>query len=52
MDALPEFVTDGPEERRATATPKVNLSGWETVVFQVEDEEEPGSDFSTAAIAP
>jgi len=26
------------------------LSGWESIVFQVEDE--PESDFSTAAIAP
>jgi hypothetical protein len=52
MEALPEFVTNAPDERSRSATPKVNLTGWETVVFQVEDDEEPESDFSTAAIAP
>jgi hypothetical protein len=51
MEKLPEFVTNGAEDRTETAA-GANLSGWETVVFQLEDEEGSGSDFSTAAIAP
>jgi hypothetical protein len=50
MDTLPEFVKETESE-----TPRrkggVQLTGWETVVFQLEDEE-PGSVLSTAALAP
>jgi hypothetical protein len=59
MQTMPEFVRDGEEDevpvRRAAST---NLTGWETVIFQVADEPEvpegSGSDsvFSTAALAP
>lgn len=49
MDRLPEFVTDAGEERQTDTSPPT-LTGWETVVFQLDDE--PESDFSTAAIAP
>jgi hypothetical protein len=62
MQTMPEFVRDGeadevPVRRAASA----NLTGWETVIFQVAEEpeepevpEEPASDsvFSTAALAP
>jgi hypothetical protein len=54
MNALPDFVTEGDEEgRSARSSHVVLLTGWETVVFQLDDEE-PGSDstFSTAALAP
>lgn len=51
MEPLPEFVTNAPEERSSRITATVNLSGWETVVFQLEDDE-PESELSTAAIAP
>lgn len=46
----PEFVI-GTDDATARDTAHVELTGWETVVFQLEDQE-PGSDFSTAAIAP
>jgi hypothetical protein len=50
MDALPEFVKENePDSPRRAA--RAQLTGWETVVFQVEDEE-PGSVLSTAALAP
>jgi hypothetical protein len=55
MNTLPDFVTDREEEGRlALSSHVVLLTGWETVVFQLDDEEEPGSDsvFSTAALAP
>jgi hypothetical protein len=51
MDTLPEFVQVGEEERRAKAPLRErNLTGWETVRFQLEDE--PESLLSTAAFAP
>jgi len=52
MQNLPEFVRDddaGPAVVRPTA--KVNLTGWETVIFQL-GEEGPESDSSTALLAP
>ncbi len=49
MDTLPDFVTDENETGAGMPAP-AQLTGWETVIFQVDDE--PGSDFSTAAIAP
>jgi len=50
MQILPEFVTDGAEERPGERATPFGLTGWEVIVFQVEDE--PESDLSTAAIAP
>jgi hypothetical protein len=49
MDTLPEFVTDEEETGAGSPAPG-QLTGWETVIFQVDDE--PGPDFSTAAMAP
>ena len=49
---LPEFVVDEecePRKRQRTPDP-VAATGWEAVVFQLDDE--PSSDFSTAALAP
>jgi hypothetical protein len=51
MDTFPEFVQVADEERRAKAPLRDrNLTGWETVRFQLEDE--PESLLSTAAFAP
>lgn len=49
----PEFVTDA-EETMTRGTAIADLTGWETVVFELEDYEvdELLSVFSTAAIAP
>ena len=60
MDTLPEFVVGAgvasaaPREEEPPALPQRQgeRTGWERVVFQVEDEPEPDSDFSTAAAAP
>ena len=55
MNALPEFVIEGEREGRDVRISHVLLTGWESVVFQVgDDEPEPGSDsaFSTAILAP
>jgi len=57
METWPEFVRD-VEERQSclfhikgqARSPVLHMTGWETVVFQLEDS--PDSDFSTAAIAP
>jgi hypothetical protein len=51
MKEWPEFVTDteGNARRGITAG---ELTGWESVVFVVDDDYEEGSDFSTAAEAP
>ena len=55
-DRWPEFVTDVEESgRRGIAA--AELTGWETVIFEVGDaqdqDEAPGSSvFSTAALAP
>ena len=51
MMEWPEFVTEEEESaRRAIAAGE--LTGWETVVFQVEDDQDSPSPFSTAALAP
>ena len=49
----PEFVTDA-EDATPRATAHADLTGWETVKFELEDHEveELLSAFSTAAIAP
>ena len=57
MQRLPEFVSDQESEEPVRRAAMADLTGWETVVFQVaepEEEPEPGSDstFSTAAFAP
>jgi hypothetical protein len=52
MDTLPEFVLDVVEEWRQTPAPRNGGTGWETVRFQVDEEPEPSSVFSTAALAP
>lgn len=55
MDTMPEFVLDGVEEWRPKPAPREGATGWETVRFQLLDEEpEPllPSAFSTAALAP
>jgi hypothetical protein len=52
MEQFPEFVTekrDDPPSRRPSLAAQ---TGWEAVVFQVEDDPEPESAFSTAAAAP
>lgn len=47
----PEFVKDGEVAvRRGVVTPQ--LTGWESVVFELSEDQEGVSDFSTAAIAP
>lgn len=52
MKEWPEFVTDDHQTpRRETAVGE--LTGWETVVFVLGDDQEEGSSaFSTAACAP
>jgi hypothetical protein len=55
MNELPAFVVDEPYElrRQQRARDPVAATGWEAVVFQLDDDEPlPSSDFSTAAIAP
>ena len=52
MQRMPDFVKDVEEEtvRPASST---NLTGWETVIFQVlEPEPDSESALATAAIAP
>ena len=52
MDTWPEFVTDAESETPRAAA-RTELTGWETVIFQVGDaQDDGGSDFSPAAIAP
>ena len=50
MEQFPEFVTTQDEERSPPGAVVGKLTGWERVVFQVEDE--PESALSTAAAAP
>jgi hypothetical protein len=47
MESWPEFVTDEEPSRRTCV--KTDLTGWETVIFEVEDQD---SDSCTAALAP
>ena len=52
MQNLPDFVREddaGPSDVRSTSS--MNLTGWETVIFQL-GEEGPDSDSSTALLAP
>jgi hypothetical protein len=53
METWPEFVTEDEAATRRTVPP-AGLTGWETVVFEVSDDQDCGSDsvFSTAALAP
>ena len=53
METWPEFVTEDETATR-NAVPAAGLTGWETVVFEVSDDQDCGSDsvFSTAALAP
>ena len=50
MNDLPEFVT----EEEQTPQPQASLTGWETVIFELDDADLQawGSAFSTAALAP
>lgn len=51
----PEFVREEGESipARLVGAGARGLTGWETVVFEVMDDQEAGgSDFSTAAMAP
>ena len=53
MNNMPEFVTDH-EETPQPRTPLAELTGWETVVFELDDADlqDWESAFSTAALAP
>lgn len=52
-DTLPDFVIDNFFLEIPRRSGSCELTGWETVVFQLDDEEpEPSSAFSTAAFAP
>lgn len=48
METLPDFVTDAEAEMPRRRS--VGWTGWEAVVFQLDDE--PESELSTAAFAP
>jgi hypothetical protein len=50
----PEFVKEKNETAppRAKARGKAELTGWEAVIFQLEDDQEGSSVLSTAALAP
>jgi hypothetical protein len=54
MQKMPEFVRDEcGEEEAVRPTVTANLTGWETVIFQLGVEpEEPDSASATAALAP
>lgn len=54
MNELPDFVTDEAERTPRPQSPLAALTGWETVVFELDDADLQGweSDFSTAALAP
>ncbi len=47
----PEFVQDGEVAMRRGGA-AAQLTGWESVVFELSDDQDGASDFSTAAIAP
>ena len=53
MNKLPEFVTE-QEEMPRPQSPLAHVTGWETVVFELDDDDLQlwDSDFSTAALAP
>lgn len=48
----PEFVLEEHRAPRCVGAPAAQLTGWESVVFELGDDQDGGSDFSTAAIAP
>lgn len=53
METWPEFVKDVEEKRFCLSGRAGHLTGWETVIFEVEDDQGFGSDVSsTAALAP
>ncbi len=56
MQRMPDFVKEDDRVGEETVRPasSANLTGWETVIFQVLEEPEPdsGSALATAAIAP
>lgn len=59
MQSLPEFVRNDRREEKEPVRPAVtaNLTGWETVIFQLAgveepEPEEPDSASATAAFAP
>lgn len=54
MTEWPEFVTDGDDETTQVGAPVANLTGWETVIFELDDADlqDWESAFSTAALAP
>ena len=57
MQSLPEFVREDGEEEPVRPAVTANLTGWETVIFQLADPVEPGpeepeSASATAALAP
>lgn len=57
MQSLPEFVRDDREKESVRSAVSANLTGWETVIFQLdvqldEPEDDPDSASATAAFAP
>ena len=57
MDHWPEFVVeDGhsclSNKEGQAGVPVLHFTGWETVIFELQDAQDRGSLFSTAAIAP
>jgi len=54
MQQMPEFVRDEDDhqERPVRSAVSANLTGWETVIFQVVEEPGLDSDSATAAFAP
>ena len=51
MQKLPEFVREDDVGADVRSAATVNLTGWETVIFQLGDDG-PDSDSSTALLAP
>lgn len=54
MRKMPEFVREDEKKEKEAVRPAVtaNLTGWETVIFQVVEEPESDSASATAAFAP
>ena len=50
MEPSSEFVQESSEARKATPRAPGGATGWESIVFELEDDY--GSDFSTAPMAP
>jgi len=51
MKTWPEFVIE-TEEARGARSRAGELTGWETVMFELGEAQDEESDFSTAALAP